>query len=289
MRCMALHWFATGFTRGGPAGPSPRGLGRWGFPHLVLVVAAAAASAACGGQAEWEGGPAAEADEPMPYSSGTLITWGSTGVIYGPEAGNLRLLDNVLGELEASVTDERAGRILYTSACDPRESPTFCAASSDWSDLEGFFATVARHGEIDFQPISVVQPASYAMVILDACSAFGGWADLAGSARKDAEVMRSYIRGGGSALVLADNFCGDGVESSAQRANEILDGLGVRFLDVDPPEPKLHPVASVERVGLLAGVEEVDIFRTVPQTLEPPFEPILSTVNGVLMARRHVP
>jgi hypothetical protein len=240
-----------------------------------------------------DGEPAAElaeVDAPalLPPSS-TLITWGSTGVIYGPQPGNLQLLDNVLGELEAGVTGERAGKLLYTSACDPRQDPNFCATSGDWSDLEGFFATVARHGELEFRAISAVQPASYAMVILDVCSAFSSWGGLADTSREDAEAMRSYIRHGGRTLVLADNFCGEEGKMSAQRANEILGGLGVRFLDLDPPEPEYHEVPAAESVGLLAGVESVEIFRTVPQAIEPPFEPILDTVNGVLLARRHVP
>jgi hypothetical protein len=239
---------------------------RVGLPLLVLRF-----GTGCGGLASDGLRP-----ELVPVGS-TIITWGSTSLMYRDEPGNLRLLDNVLTDLESG-TSERGRRILYTSACDPRVSVDACRRGP-LETLRGFFDTVARHGEIDFMRASSVALEDYAAVIFDACT----------SPAEDDVVMQSYLYEGARVLILADRFCGWDDQLSANRVNQLLGGLGIRFLEEPAGNPpRFYEVPLAARSGLLENVDVLDIFRTVPQELEERFEPVMEAPAGVLMARWRV-
>jgi hypothetical protein len=183
----------------------------------------------------------------------------------------------VLTDLESG-TSERRRRILYSSACDPRLSGDACRLAP-LDTLRGFFDTVARHGEIDFMRVSSVALEDYAAVIFDACT----------SPTEDDVVMQSYLYERARVLILADRFCGWDDQVSADRVNHLLGGPGIRFLDESPGDRQgSYEVPLAARSGLLENVDVLDVFRTAPQEIEEPFEPVMEAPFGVLMARWHV-
>jgi hypothetical protein len=224
-------------------------------------------------------GPAAP--EPVPAapglgSGGTIITWGHTGILYKDHPGNLRLLHNVLQDLTQGVPAERAGRLLYTSECDPREDARFCQLADSLDELAGFFAAVADFGKLEFRSAPSVALHDYAAVIFDTCQSSGGGRQL-----------QAYLEQGGRALILADNFCLAAGLASARSAGALLRGSGIDFSEADPITTRSYLLPIEQRQGLLEGVESLDIFRVAPQRIEHSFVPVLQAPTGVLMARLH--
>lgn len=224
-----------------------------------------------------EATPAAPSSTPGGLGSGgTIITWGHTGILYKDHPGNLRLLHNVLQDLTNGVPRERAGRLLYTSECDPREDARFCQLADSLDELAGFFAALADFGKLEFRSPSSVRLSDYAAVIFDTCQASGGKSSL-----------DAYLERGGRALILADNFCLGARLASARSANLVLQGFGLDFSDSDPGATGAYAVPAGQRKGLLEGVQSLDIFRVTPQRIEHSFTPVVQAPTGVLMARLH--
>ena len=206
-------------------------------------------------------------------SGGTIITWGHTGILYKDHPGNLRLLRNVLSDLTRG---KRAGRILYTMPCDPRQDAHYCQLADSLDELAGFFATVAKFGKLEFRWAPSVKLSDYTAVIFDSCQASGG-----------IQLLDSYLERGGRALVLGDNFCSIDGLASARSANVVLQGSGLDFSDTDPSAAGTVPVPAEQRMGLLEGVDSLDVFRVAPQRIEHSFVPVVMAPTGVLMARLH--
>jgi hypothetical protein len=212
--------------------------------------------------------------EAVRSSGGTVITWGHTGVLYKDHPGNLRLLRNVLADLTKGVPAGRAGRLLYTSTCDPRKDSRYCQVADSPAELAGFFNTVAEFGSLEFRSALTATLADYAAVIFDSCQGEDGIRQL-----------DAYLEAGGRALILGDNFCFSNGRASAQAANTLLRGSGLDFTAGDPGWADTYDVAPQLRTGLLEGVESLDIFRVAPQQIQHSFAPVVQTKTGVLMAR----
>ena len=278
------------------AAPVPWFRGRW--PNLLGLLVSSC-WLACSGKASEEsapppelppapaatevpaGAPAVAAPEAVPAapglgSGGTIITWGHTGILYKDHPGNLRLLHNVLQDLTQGVPAERAGRLLYTSECDPREDAHFCQLADSLDELAGFFATVADFGKLEFRSAPSVKLSDYAAVIFDACQG-----------NDSGRLLQAYLEQGGRTLILADNFCVGAGLVSARNASALLRGSGIDFSEADPITTRSYVLPIEQRQGLLEGVESLDIFRVAPQRIEHSFVPVLQAPTGVLMARRH--
>jgi hypothetical protein len=262
---------------------SARYVARW------LVPAISSCLLACGGMASEH-----HADLSMPADSspatappGMIITWGHTGIVYEEHPGNLRLLHNVLSDLMTGVPAARAGRLLYTMDCDPRQDPMYCNLAGSFDQLSGFFATAADFGELEFRLASSVNLSDYAAVIFETCLYWPPSEEARG--RGGDQQLDAYLEQGGRALILGDNFCFTDGRSSAQSANALLRGWGLNFTAEDPGSrpPEIYDLPSELRVGLLGGVESLDIFRVTPQQIEHSFVPVVQAWSGVLMARRH--
>ncbi len=219
------------------------------------------------------GGPAAQ-------DSTTVITWGSTGIIYESQHDNLRMMRNFLAALGAGHAVEGDLRILYSSACDPRTDPGLCQLAAEFATLEPFFEMIAGLGTIHFAMPSTVALDEYSLAILDFCHGAGH--------PSQTPIITTYLQSGGRALILGDNFCyplGQTGPSSAAIAGTIVGPLGITFTDLDPAEPDPLTVSLQDRTGLLVDVATVDVWRVAPQVIAHTFEPVLESRLGVLAAR----
>src|SRR6185295_1452127 len=140
-------------------------------------------------------------------------------------------------------------------------------------ELAGFFAAVADFGSLEFRSALAVTLTDYAAVIFDSCQGEDGTRQL-----------DAYLEAGGRALVLGDNFCFSNGHPSAQTANALLRGSGLGFTSGDPAWADTYDVPAEQRVGLLEGVESLDVFRVAPQRIQHSFAPVLQARSGVLMA-----
>jgi hypothetical protein len=219
-------------------------------------------------------------DEPttdVQQSQASVITWGTTGIMYVSSHDNLRMLRNFLSYLGRGHDGGVDIRILYTMECDPRTHQERCWLVSDIERLDPFFNMIAEIGSIEFVRPSLVDLYDSDVVIADFCKGAGDEAEI--------EHIREYVESGRPTLVLAGNHCSlTPGKTSAAAANEVLSPLGLTFSTLDPRDPTVMQVPEEHRTGLLGNVSSVWIWRVVPQSITRNFEPVLESDLGVLAA-----
>src|SRR5579859_6489002 len=144
-----------------------------------------------------------------------------------------------------------ASHILWVSNCDPRTDSRHCNQGKI-EILTEFYATIHNLGAdiVYALPKSSTDLLPYDVVVLDYC-------DFAASALP-AQLFRDYVWGGGSLIVMGDNFCvgvhaANKLGSSAEAATLLTTSWGIRFTgDDDANNPEITTFADDP---LTAGVK----------------------------------
>jgi hypothetical protein len=160
--------------------------------------------------------------------------------------------------------------ILWVADCDPRTDEVGCLAGN----VQPYFAMVDTIGNIDFKPLSEVDPLAYDVVVADFCGPVS------------ATTVGEMLGEGARVLVLGDRWCVRNGQTSAAAANELLEHLGTRF---DGAELYNHDflVSEGRRVGILEGIERIDAWGVALQGLGPEFDELLGTSDGTLLSSRN--
>ena len=160
--------------------------------------------------------------------------------------------------------------ILWVADCDPRTDAVGCLAGN----VQPYFAMVDTIGNIDFKPLSEVDPLAYDVVVADFCGPVS------------ATTVGEMLGEGARVLVLGDRWCVRNGQTSAAAANELLEHIGTRF---DGAELYDHDflVSEGRRVGILEGVERIDAWGVALQGLGPEFDELLGTSSGTLLSSRN--
>jgi len=207
---------------------------------------------------------------------GSVVVWGNTSMVFNGSSAFRRLLGDSGGGTDDYVlvrnilrhlANKTSGvRILYTDTCDPRTDLNLCRISSSMDFLQPFYDMIATIGTITYGDMSLAHLSDYDVVIANVCY-------LPSS---DYPVLRSYLSTGGSAMILADNFCVPGSSSSAALANTVVADFGVTFSNDELYERGRLQIPSAARTGLLAGVSNLNMWRTAPQLISEGFVPIVT-------------
>jgi Tfp pilus assembly major pilin PilA len=211
-----------------------------------------------------------------------IIVWGNTMMKFtgsaafraqigdaGGDTDDYVLLRNMLQHLSGKASGVR---VLYTDPCDPRTDPEVCHIGG-LPYLRPFYDAVGSVGTLAYGDLASAELASYDVVIADFC----------GLPPADHGLLRAYLSSGGPAIVLADNFCTNGSATTATLANTVVGDLGVTFTDeVSSAERLQIPVA--DRVGLLAGVSNLSLWRFTRVQPIRDFAPVAAWNGNVLYA-----
>lgn len=160
--------------------------------------------------------------------------------------------------------------ILWVANCDPRSDPAGCLAGN----VQPYFAMVDTIGNIDFKPLSEVDPLAYDVVVADFCGPVS------------ATAVGEMLGDGAKVLVLGDTWCVRDGQTSAAAANELLEHIGTRF---DGAEIYNHDflVPEARRVGILEGIDRIDAWGVGLQGLGEEFDELLGTTAGTLLSSRN--
>jgi hypothetical protein len=208
---------------------------------------------------------------------GSIVTWGNTLMMANGSSAFRELMGDSGGGtddyvLVRNILTHLAGktsriRILYTSTCDPRTDPDLCRRAPSMDYLTPFYDMIASIGTITHSDMSSARLSDYDVVIADFCYLPSG----------EYPALRSYLSTGGSAMILADNFCfPGGSSSSAALANTVVGDFGATFSNDELYERGRLQISNAVRTGLLAGVSNLNVFRVAPQIISEGFVPIVT-------------
>ncbi len=160
--------------------------------------------------------------------------------------------------------------ILWVADCDPRSDAVGCLAGN----VQPYFAMVDTIGNIDFKPLSEVDPLAYDVVVADFCGPVS------------ATAVGEMLGEGAHVLVLGDTWCVRDGQTSAAAANELLEHIGTRF---DGAEIYNHDflVPEARRIGILEGIDRIDAWGVGLQGLGEEFDELVGTSVGTLLSSRN--
>ena len=220
-------------------------------------------------------GTTGASDTDAPDTSGGIATDGPTSGDTNSTGGDTDSTggdtDSTGGDTDGTRPEPSAGlNILWVANCDPRTDTVGCLAGN----VQPYFAMVDTIGNIDFKPLSEVDPLAYDVVVADFCGPVS------------ATAVGEMLGEGARVLVLGDTWCVRNGQTSAAAANELLEHIGTRF---DGAELYNHDFLAPEarRVGVLEGVERIDAWGVGLQGLGPEFEELLGTSIGTLLSSRN--
>lgn len=228
------------------------------------------------------GGPG-DTDTDASGTTGGIETAGTTGgATDGPNGGTTEGTDSDTdgtsgdtdggtGDTGGTEPEPSAGiNILWVANCDPRSDAVGCLAGN----VQPYFAMVDTIGNIDFKPLSEVDPLAYDVVIADFCGPVS------------ATAVGEMLGEGARVLVLGDTWCVRDGQTSAAAANELLEHIGTRL---DGAEIYNHDflVPEARRVGILEGIDRIDAWGVGLQGLGEEFDELLGTSAGTLLSSRN--
>ena len=134
-----------------------------------------------------------------------------------------QLLVTSTGLPEYEVAPDAGPRILQFDDCYPTSDPGPCHTRGVPEDFEAFFAAIASlGGEISFEvPESGETLGAYDIVIVNFCFTAATNGVIA--------ALGDYVQGGGSLVVMGDNFCHQSSITSATAANRLTLRYGIEF------------------------------------------------------------
>lgn len=195
-----------------------------------------------------------------------VVVWGRSGV----PSRNIGLFRNIFTFLAQRPDPALADAgILWIGDCDPREDPLGCLEGN----TTAFFEMVDALGTIDFQLLSEVDPAAYDVIVADFCGPVS------------ALQIGMLLGDGARVLVLGDQWCHSGEQSSAERANELLENIGASFNreELYNHEFRVEPPGAG---GLLEGLTELDAWGVDLQDVGPQFQSVTKTEAGTVLSVR---